>query len=195
LESDESDNAGADPHAAHAAAATADETETTPSSGDRVSLFDLQGEWTDQSGRRGRLADLPRRPFMVVTMLYTHCAVSCPRILIDLKRIEAGLSPDQMKDVRFVIASINPDRDTPERLLEWAKEVQLDTARFTLLTAPDPIVRELAAVLRVRYLPEPNGEFGHTNRIVVVNADGEVVHWQAGLGEGTKQTLAAITGR
>ena len=127
-------------------------------------------------------------------MLYTNCTVSCPRILVDLKRIEAGLSADQLKDVRFVIASIDPARDTPARLSAWAADVRLDTSRFTLLTAPDATVRELAAALRVRYLPEPNGEFGHSNRIVVLDADGAIIHWQAGLGAGADETIAVLAG-
>ena len=52
-------------------------------------LYDLRGEWTDQSGRVMQLGAMPRRQFTVVTMLYTNCTVSCPRILVDLKRIEA----------------------------------------------------------------------------------------------------------
>lgn len=188
-------SASDDPHAAHAAQAGRAEPAAPPAASGRISLFDLQGEWTDQSGRRGPLGDIPRRQFTVVTMLYTHCTVSCPRILVDLKRIEAALPAELLNDVRFVIASIDPARDTPARLRQWAQDVQLDPARFTLLTAPDPTVRELATALRVRYEPEPNGEFGHTNRIVVVNADGAVLHWQTGLGEGSRYTVAAITGR
>lgn len=190
--------ASADPHAAHAAAAQ-DATPDLPlqpvaSASGRASLYDLRGEWTDQSGRVTQLGALPRRQFTVVTMLYTSCTVSCPRILVDLKRIEAGLSADQLKDVRFVIASIDPARDTPARLSAWAQDVRLDTARFTLITAPDATVRELAAALRVRYVPEPNGEFGHSNRIVVLDADGAIVHWQAGLGAGADETIAVLAG-
>lgn len=189
--------AAADPHAAHAAAApdaSADVAPPVTSASGRSSLYDLRGEWTDQAGRVTQLGTMPRRQFTVVTMLYTNCTVSCPRILVDLKRIEAGLSADRLKDVRFVIASIDPARDTPARLSAWAQDVRLDTARFTLLTAPDATVRELAAALRVRYLPEPNGEFGHSNRIVVLDADGAIIHWQAGLGAGAEETIRVLSG-
>ena len=129
----------ADPHAAHAAqAASADVVvQPTAAASGRVSIYDLRGEWTDQAGRTARLGEMPRRPLTVVTMLYTNCTVSCPRILVDLKRIEAGLPADRLDDVRFVIASIDPARDTPVRLAGWAQDVRLDTARFTLITAPD----------------------------------------------------------
>jgi len=188
----------ADPHAAHAAAAQ-DASPDLPvqpvaSASGRASLYDLRDEWTDQSGRVTRLGTMPRRQFTVVTMLYTNCTVSCPRILVDLKRIEAGLSERQRKDVRFVIASIDPARDTPARLSAWAQDVRLDTARFTLITAPDATVRELAAALRVRYVAEPNGEFGHSNRIVVLDADGAIIHWQSGLGAGADETIAVLAG-
>ncbi|HRQ77207.1 MAG TPA: SCO family protein [Gemmatimonadaceae bacterium] len=184
----------ADPHAAHAAqAASADVVvQPTAAASGRVSIYDLRGEWTDQAGRTARLGEMPRRPLTVVTMLYTNCTVSCPRILVDLKRIEAGLPADRLDDVRFVIASIDPARDTPVRLAGWAQDVRLDTARFTLITAPDATVRELAAALRVRYLSEPNGEFGHSNRIVVLDADGAIIHWQAGLGAGADETIALL---
>ncbi|HRN52009.1 MAG TPA: hypothetical protein PK788_00790 [Gemmatimonadaceae bacterium] len=44
----------------------------------------------------------------------------------------------------------------------------------------------------MRYLSEPNGEFGHSNRIVVLDADGAIIHWQAGLGAGADETIALL---
>ncbi|NIQ52455.1 MAG: SCO family protein, partial [Gammaproteobacteria bacterium] len=49
----------------------------------------------------------------VVAMVYTSCAYACPRIMLDMKRIEAELGPEYREDVGFVIVSIDPERDTP----------------------------------------------------------------------------------
>ena len=52
---------------------------------------------------------------------------------------------------------------------------------------------ELAAAIRVRYVMEANGEVSHTNRIVVLDADGRPIHWQAGISSGVEGSVTAIT--
>ncbi|HEX6590031.1 MAG TPA: SCO family protein [Longimicrobiales bacterium] len=153
------------------------------------SVYNLDGQWWDATGARAPLGRLAGRP-QVVAMVYTSCAQACPAIVSDMKRIEAALGPDA-DGVGFVLASMDPERDTPEKLAEFARRSGFDAARWTLLGAADDDVLELAAVLGVQYRGLPDGEFTHSNILTVLDANGEIVHRQLGLGESTAETAAA----
>ncbi len=154
-----------------------------------ASIYNLDGEWWDATGQRAALQRLAGRP-QVVALVYTSCAQACPAIVGEMKRIEAALGPDAA-DVGFVLASLDPERDTPEKLAEFARRSGFDPARWTLLGAEDDDVLELAAVLGVQYRRLPDDEFTHSNILTVLDADGEIEHRQLGLGEGTSATAAA----
>ncbi|HUH13945.1 MAG TPA: SCO family protein [Longimicrobiales bacterium] len=173
-----------DAHAGHGGEIAAD----APSA---HSLYHLRSEWTDQQGRTRTLEELAGR-VQVVAMVYTHCGYACPRILMDMKRIEGEVGGSG--EVGLVLVSVDPERDTPERLAAYARSADLDPTRWTLLSAPDGNVRELAALLGVRYRQTPDGEFEHSNVITVLDPGGVVSHQQQGLGQDPTATVRAIRG-
>jgi protein SCO1 len=164
-------------HADHAAmAAGADYAAATASS---FSLYDLEAAWQDQSGQSLALSDLAGRP-RVIAMVYTSCAYACPRILKDMKRVEGELRAAGI-DAGYVMVSIDPVRDTPDRLSEYATSVMLDPADWTLLTGTEDGVLELAALLGVRYRRISETDFEHSNIITLLDGEGRIVHRQLGL--------------
>ena len=155
------------------------------------SVYDLPTTWVTQRGDSVRLADLAG-PVRIVAMVYTECRATCPLIVADLRRILAAVPDARRADVGVVLVSLDPQRDTPGRLAEWAEETRLDPAQWTLLNGSDANVRELAATLDVRYQAQPDGEVAHTNAIHVLNERGAVVHRQTGLGEPAAETAAVV---
>ena len=197
--------AGARPeHAGHAAHAASGPTAhavpraaVAPAARDAgdtdYSLYDLPAAWRDQRGAEVRLPSLAGT-VRVVAMVYTRCAATCPLIVADLKRIEASIPAARRDAVGFVLVSLDPERDTPDRMARWAERTALDPARWTLLAGDAGAVRELAAVLGVRYQPAGAGgdEVVHTNVITVLDPTGAVVHQQVGLGAATRGTVDAV---
>src|SRR6478672_1957347 len=108
------------------------------------SVYDLRATWHDQRGAPRTLASLRGRP-QAIALVYTHCQATCPLIVGQLKRLEAATT------LGLVLVSLDPERDTADRLAAFAAEHELDAARWTLLRGSDDDVRELAAVLGVRY--------------------------------------------
>jgi protein SCO1/2 len=157
------------------------------------SLYHLDAAWLDQHGEQRQLASLGGR-VQVVAMVYTNCGYACPRIVADMKRIEAELSPEARDQVGFVMVTIDPERDTPEHLQAYAEAVRLDPERWTLLTAPDNTVLELAALLGVKYRRISETDFSHTNVITILDKQGEIAHRQVGLGAEPGSTLKVIEG-
>jgi protein SCO1/2 len=160
---------------------------------ERLSLYDLPGEWRDPSGAPLRLADLAGRP-RVVALVYTSCHATCPIILRDLKVIEAGLPAERRGEVGFVLVSLDPERDTPGRLAEWGAAAALDPARWTLLSGSEREVRALAVALGVSYQALPSGEVAHTNVVTVLDEDGRIAHRRVGLDEPLGATSAVVAG-
>ena len=159
----------------------------------RGSLHDLAGRWTDQDGRARTLASTAA-PVRVVAMVYASCVHTCPLLVGDMKRLEASLDPARRADVRFVLVSLDPERDTPARLREFAESTRLDPARWTLLTGTEDDVLELAAALDVRFQRQASGEIAHANLLTVLDADGAIVHREPGVG-GDQQGLRAAVAR
>lgn len=155
------------------------------------SVYDVESPWTDQAGQSRPLASLSGR-VQVVAMTYTHCAHTCPLIVGEFKRIEAGLAPAEAGHVGFVLLSLDPARDTPARLAEYARTARLSPERWTLLTSSPEQVRELAALLGIRYRPEAAGEFSHSNTYLILDARGRVLYRHDGLEGGVDAPLAQI---
>lgn len=155
------------------------------------SIYHAPSVWTDQHGTERTLRSFEGR-VQVVAMVYTSCAFACPRIMLDMKRIEAELGPEYAEGVAFIVVSIDPARDTPERLAEFAAGSRLDPARWTLLNGADGDIRELAVLLGVQYRETAPGEWVHSNLITVLDRSGEIVHRQLGLGTDPTETLKAI---
>lgn len=156
------------------------------------SIYHARSVWTDQAGEQRALESLHGKT-RVVAMVYTSCAYACPRILLDMKRIEGELAPERRDRVGFVLVTIDPERDTPEQLAAYARGARLG-AGWTLLTGDEGDILELAALLGVQYRETAPGEFVHSNLLTVLDPDGRVVHRQLGLGTDPAATLDVIRG-
>jgi protein SCO1/2 len=155
------------------------------------SVYELESPWRDQDGRERTLASLAGR-VQVVAMVYTHCTNTCPLIVDDLKRMERALPPADRAQAGFVLVSLDPSRDTPAQLHEWAGHTRLDPARWTLLTGGEDGVRELAALLGIRYRREAGEEFSHSNAYLVLDRRGRIVYRHDGWAGDLDEPLARI---
>lgn len=156
-----------------------------------ASLFELPFPLTDSEGRTRHLSDLRGRPF-VAGMIYTNCTSVCPRLTADLQALERALPGPARARMRFVLFSLDPERDTPAALRRFAAEHALDTTRWTLMAAGPDDMRTLAAVLDVRFRPDGAGEIAHSAVIAVVDSAGVIRHRQTGVGKDPAPLVAAI---
>lgn len=155
------------------------------------SIFNLTSKWHTEEGEEIQLEDLKGKT-LVVVMIYTSCKASCPRLVADMRNIEAQIPDEKIKNLRFVLVSIDPNIDTPERLKAFAIENGMDNDQWTFLQGTESGVREFANVLSVKYKEISPIDFSHSNIISVFDADGELEHQQEGLGVDNKETIDAI---
>lgn len=152
------------------------------------SIYQLESEWTDQNGQKKELSDFTGKP-VIMTMFFASCTYACPVLVQDMKRIEFQIPEEQLKNYNFVLVSIDPERDTPAKLKEFARAWKLDEKRWTLLTSNDNNVMELAALTGFKFRKEKDGQFSHSNIINVLDEEGEIIHQHTGLNQDI--TLAA----
>ena len=144
------------------------------------SIYQLAGAWTDGAGRPFQLAALRGKPVLVL-LFYGTCQSACPVLVHDLQRVDEKLSPEERAGLRYLLVTFDPTVDTPERLAAYAREHGLAGDRWTLARGTPDQVRELAAVLGVKYRSTGDGQYSHTQRITLLDRDGVVIEKFDGL--------------
>ncbi|MDD7888030.1 SCO family protein [Flavivirga sp. 57AJ16] len=155
------------------------------------SIFNLTSNWKTEENTSIQLKDLKGKT-LVMVMIYTSCKAACPRLVADMRNIESQIPEKALKYLNFVLISIDPKIDTPERLKAFAIENYMDGEQWTFLQGTESGVREFANVLAVKYKQISPMDFSHSNIISVFNPSGELVHQQEGLGVDNKETIQAI---
>tara|TARA_B110000902_G_scaffold96015_1_gene113551 strand:- start:3320 stop:3931 length:612 start_codon:yes stop_codon:yes gene_type:complete len=155
------------------------------------SIFHLTSLWNTEEGETIQLEELKGKT-LVMVMIYTTCKAACPRLVADMRNIEAQIPKSNLEDLRFVLVSIDPKNDTPKRLKEFALENKMDAEQWVFLQGTESGVREFANVLAVKYKEISPLDFSHSNIISVFNKGGELIHQQEGLGVDNKETIQTI---
>jgi protein SCO1/2 len=156
-----------------------------------ASLYRLEAPLRNQDARAVTL-DLYRGHPVLVTMFYSSCQATCPLIIDTVRAVERGLDAQQRPDVRVLLISIDPERDTPQALAEQVRTRRIDTSRWTLAQTDAANVRKIAAALGIQYRQLPNGEFSHGTIITVLDPGGEITAQSAELGHADPKLLAAL---
>jgi protein SCO1/2 len=77
---------------------------------------------TDQHGREHRFYDdLVKNRKVVINFMYTECSDTCPRTTANLVQLQNRFGDRFGRDVFFLSLSLTPERDTPQRLTEYAR--------------------------------------------------------------------------
>ncbi len=154
------------------------------------SLYQLEASYTGDDGKPVTLGQFKGRP-VVVAMFFATCTYACPMIVADMARIRDGLPESLRANAALVLVSFDTKRDTPEVLARYRKDRGLNQ-QWTLLRGDDGAVRELAALLGVKFKQEADGQFAHSNIISILNVQGEVIHQRAGLKGGLEDATVAL---
>lgn len=165
--------------------------EAAPPRGD--SVYALSASLVDQRGRAVGL-DLFRGHPVLISMFYASCPDACPLLIADLQRMERELPPRIKADLRIVLVSLDPERDTPDALQALARARQVDESRWRLLRAPEDTVRDIAALLGVKYRRLPDGSFNHSSVITLLDPDGAIVVRDDAMGGPHEALLRGLRG-
>jgi cytochrome oxidase Cu insertion factor (SCO1/SenC/PrrC family) len=95
----------------------------------------------ERGGRRVTLADF-RGKVWIASFIYTHCTDTCPLQSARMARLQEDLRAEP--DVRLVSITVDPERDTPRVLAEYAARFSADRDRWLFLTGGKMAIYALA---------------------------------------------------
>lgn len=153
-----------------------------------ASIFNLTSKWNTKDNKSIDLKDL-KGDILVVAMIYTSCKAACPRLIADMRNVQKNVNDPFIK---YVLISIDPEVDTPERLKAFAIENDLDNDQWIFLQGDLEDVRELSNVLAVKYKRISPIDFSHSNIISVFDKDGVLYYQHEGLGVDTEAIVSKV---
>tara|TARA_R110000737_G_scaffold266804_1_gene274407 strand:+ start:516 stop:1094 length:579 start_codon:yes stop_codon:yes gene_type:complete len=146
-----------------------------------MSIYNLPSNWNTQNGNQISFIDLKGQP-LVVVMIYTSCQTACPRLVADMRFIEEKVGTKAGTQPRYVLVSIDPLVDTPERLKKFAAENEMNADQWLFLQGTEDSVRDFANILSVKYKKINPMDFSHSNIISVFDKEGVLQYQKEGLG-------------
>ncbi len=126
---------------------------------------------TSQDGAEVTLGSL-RGKVVAVTFIYTWCPDVCPMLTDKLARVQDALGPDFGTKVAFVSITIDPERDTPGVLKEYAEAFKADFAGWSFLTGEPAAVLEVAHRYGVAVAKTADGGVDHTLLTTLIDRQG-----------------------
>lgn len=111
---------------------------------------------------------------LVVNLVYTSCAQTCPVIVQTLRRaVEVAEDALGAESFSVVTVGFDTDDDTPERMRAYAGRQGVDQANWRFLSTDHETIERLSADLGFIYFPSARG-FDHLAQTTVLDAEGRV---------------------
>lgn len=138
------------------------------------SSVDAAGRYrlVDSTGALFDRASLKGHPYLTY-FGYTHCPDMCPAMLGQLTKARAKLGKDA-EGLRIVFITIDPERDTPERLSSFIAQTSGPVIALTGSSETIDKVADSAAVF-VKRIPQSDGSYTieHTTSVFIYDRDGD----------------------
>ncbi|PZR78342.1 MAG: hypothetical protein DLM52_03095 [Chthoniobacterales bacterium] len=110
----------------------------------------------------------------IADFIYSTCPGPCPMISSRMSEMQ---KPLEKTDVHFVSFSVDPEKDTPPMLREYADRLHAQPGRWDFLTGPKSAIYDLSIHGFKLPAAEHDGDKGepvHSTRMVLVDRRGEI---------------------
>jgi protein SCO1/2 len=126
-------------------------------------------ELTTQDGKVVHFYDdLIKGKIVVIDLIYTHCVDSCPLETARLVQVQKMLGDAVGKEIFFYSITIDPKRDTPAVLKDYADKYHVGPG-WTFLTGKKSDIDLLTQKLGLYTDPDPNDRDGHEPAVLLGN--------------------------
>jgi protein SCO1/2 len=126
---------------------------------------------TSQDGAQVTLHSLHGK-VVAVAFIYTSCPDVCPMLTDKMARVQDELGPDFGTEVAFVSITVDPERDTPEALKEYAAAFDANLAGWSFLTGDPAAIVEVAHRYGVAVARPADGGVDHTLLTTLIDRHG-----------------------
>jgi protein SCO1/2 len=131
---------------------------------------------TTQAGDTLRLAEL-RGKVLLVSFIFTTCNGTCPATTHRMGQVQAALNARGLSRggrVHLLSITLDPARDTPEVLRQYARLYDADLSSWSFVTGPPERVAGVVAAWGMWARPAANGQFDHPSRVFLVDGRGRI---------------------
>lgn len=139
-----------------------------------------------EDNRQAGLRSLVNGRAVAIQFIFTDCVTVCPLLGSLFRSVEKRL--DNNSPVLLLSVSVNPDRDTPERLKEWLSGYRQGERWHAVRTSKEGL-RTLLIALGQKSGPPA----GHSSQVFFIKSNGEVFGRTTGLPDSAG--VAGILGR
>lgn len=129
----------------------------------------------DQTGRTVALDKL-KNHVVVVGFIFTTCSGSCPATTSRMVLLQEELKRRGQwgKDIKLLSITLDPARDTPEKLRAYMQLYDVDAKGWSFLTGPAKRVERVIADWGMWVKKAANEQLDHPSRIFLVDRRGQV---------------------
>ena len=128
---------------------------------------------TDHRGQSFARGDLKDR-WTLIFFGFTHCPDICPTTMAELAELKSQLAGTEASDARVVMVSVDPARDTPDRLAQYVPYFHPD---FIGVTGDFADILSVAQRVNApfRKVSEPDGgyQMEHSANVMLMNPRGD----------------------
>lgn len=139
--------------------------------GTEFSYSDINGETVSLSGTNGKVR--------LLYFFFANCPDVCPPTTFVMSEVQDELKDEGLfgKNVQFLSVTIDPDRDTPELLKNYAERFDADQEGWKFLRGDEQETAKLAEKYGILVQKDNDGNFGHMNLIVLLDEKGQIRDW------------------
>jgi protein SCO1 len=126
---------------------------------------------TSQDGAPVALAQF-RGKVVAVTFIYTLCANTCPVLTPMMSFVQDRLGTDFGQKIVFISVTVDPERDTPQVLKEYAQAFGANPAGWFFVTGAADVIRDVTRRYGVFAAKAADGNIDHTFLTSVIDPRG-----------------------
>lgn len=146
----------------------------------------------DQDGTV-RSLDALRGSLVLLDFIYTHCNGPCPVTTSARVQLQKNLPDDIRQHLHFVSISLDPLRDTPQKLRDYALERGADLANWSFLTGEPQDVEAVLRSYGVGVVRGADGDIQHVVVAFLIDPQGRITKRYFGLEHDTSEYIRDLS--
>lgn len=125
---------------------------------------------TDQNGQPFGNDKLAGKTY-IAAFVFTQCASICPKMTTEMSRLQHELPPE----VQMISFSVDPQRDTPQVLKQYAATHKADETRWHFLTGERATIADVARDMKLVFA-EGNADhpITHSPRLLLIDGQNRI---------------------
>lgn len=130
----------------------------------------------------------------LANFVFTNCNTVCPPMTANMAKLQQKIAEEKKLNIELISFSVDPDRDTPNTLKEYASKFDADLTNWHFLTGYKQIeVKKLAKTFKtLAEAEEGTDQFTHSTKIFLVNKEGIIVKGYNGLDVPFEEIIADL---